>query len=317
METIEEKIDPLTSFDFTSTDAIRYRPYESMTHVAMGIKKISKSEWIRVDRGYLDRIAERKDTMRKYPEDVFGTNGIVNPAIEELFREIIITLLPVRFPTMFKIKRGVFHNLATKESYQLEGINHMEMLRILGENVEEDFYIMCPDGHGEWRLQGYIACFPGGFLSPSRVGMSMRQIHQPVPGYEQRIGKGVDRFMQQLEPGTYVERMNWSLQVDGQDLFRTDGNNYYPEQGRTLPSQSQKVDIDISWLRVEHQTLNCLHHSRAIVFCVRTYMTSLADIRKEGSGPRLADAIESMPEKLGDYKKRPFWSRDVLAYLRS
>jgi hypothetical protein len=46
-------------------------------------------------------------------------------------------------------------------------------------------------------------------------------------------------------------------------------------------------------------------------------MTSLADIRKEGSGPRLADAIESMPEKLGDYKKRPFWSRDVLAYLRS
>lgn len=181
-----------------------------MLTTVSGIKKISKSEWIRVDRGYLDRIAERKDTMRKYPDDVFGTNDIVNPAIEELFREIIITLLPVRFPTMFKIKRGVFHNLATKESYQLEGINHMEMLRILGENVEEDFYIMCPDGHGEWRLQGYIACFPGGFLSPSRVGMSTRQIHQPVPGYEQRIGKGVDRFMQQLEPGTYVERMNVS-----------------------------------------------------------------------------------------------------------
>lgn len=46
-------------------------------------------------------------------------------------------------------------------------------------------------------------------------------------------------------------------------------------------------------------------------------MTSLHEIVKEGNGVRLADAIDSMPEKLGVYKMRPFWARDVLHYLRT
>jgi hypothetical protein len=49
---------------------------------------------------------------------------------------------------------------------------------------------------------------------------------------------------------------------------------------------------------------------------VRSYLTSLEDIRDEGNGPLLADAIKSMPEKLGHYKRRPFWEQDVYAYLR-
>jgi hypothetical protein len=53
-----------------------------------------------------------------------------------------------------------------------------------------------------------------------------------------------------------------------------------------------------------------------VIFCVRSYLTSLEDIRNEGNGPLLADAIESLPEKLGDYKRRPFWGQDVCAYLR-
>lgn len=45
-------------------------------------------------------------------------------------------------------------------------------------------------------------------------------------------------------------------------------------------------------------------------------MTSLRDIVAEGNGVQLADAIDSMPEKLGDYKKRPFWARDIMKFLR-
>ena len=45
-------------------------------------------------------------------------------------------------------------------------------------------------------------------------------------------------------------------------------------------------------------------------------MTSLRDIVREGNGVELADAIDSMPEKLGLYKMRPFWEEDVMAFLR-
>jgi hypothetical protein len=109
----------------------------------------------------------------------------------------------------------------------------------------------------------------------------------------------------------------WSLQTDGSDLFRVDGNNFYPEQGHTLPEDPESINIDECWLRVEHQTLCRLPKSRAVIFCVRSYMTSLHDIKAEGNGLLLAAAFESMPHKLGDYKKTPFWSETVYKFLRS
>ena len=74
-------------------------------------------------------------------------------------------------------------------------------------------------------------------------------------------------------------------------------------------------DLNQCFLRVEHQTLTCLKRSRAIIFCVRSYMTALKDIKTEGEGPALAAAIRSMPEKLGDYKMRPFWEDTILPWL--
>lgn len=110
--------------------------------------------------------------------------------------------------------------------------------------------------------------------------------------------------------------VQWSLQVDGPDLFRTDGNNHYPETAQIVGPEKQHPCFDQCFLRVEHQTLTCLPRSKAIIFCVRSYMTPLEKIKNEGDGPRLADAIESMPEKLGLYKMRQFWGGDVLPWLR-
>lgn len=46
-------------------------------------------------------------------------------------------------------------------------------------------------------------------------------------------------------------------------------------------------------------------------------MTSLYDIRAEGNGRVLAEAFESMPSALGDYKKVPFWQTPVYTFLRN
>jgi hypothetical protein len=124
--------------------------------------------------------------------------------------EVMIDYLPQRFPTMFAKQDGVLTNLVTGGTYPAttKGIDHDTMLKYLAENVEEDFYFMCPDQEGDFRLQGYIACFPGGFLSPAKRGMSVRAIHEPVPGYEQRLGNSVDKYFRRMEPGTFIGRMN-------------------------------------------------------------------------------------------------------------
>lgn len=147
-----------------------------------GIVKESRNDWIRIDNGYLTRIEARKTLIEKQSEFTIGTGVHVNPAIEELYTEIMIQYLPYRYPTIFKrIGDGSteksIHNVITGSTYPLStaGLTPERMLQLLGLNVEEDFYFMCPDQKdGEFRLRGYLACFPGGFLSPARVGESVR-----------------------------------------------------------------------------------------------------------------------------------------------
>jgi hypothetical protein len=173
----------------------------------------SRNEWIRMDCGYLARIQERQRLIQHEPKSVMCTSPFANPAIEELYSEIMIDYLPHRYPTMFKTLGNTVHNVITGSTYPLStsGLTPEHMLELLGVNVEDDFFFMCPDEiDGQFRLRGCIGCFPNGFLSPAHVGQSVREIHQPVPGYEERLGNGVDRYFQRMQPGKFVERMNVS-----------------------------------------------------------------------------------------------------------
>ena len=165
-----------------------------------------------MDSGYLDRIAERRPLIKDQAAFTIGTGPIVNPAIEELYTEIMIDYLPKRYPTIFQQRGSTVYNALTQESYPLstKDLSPERMLELMGCHVEEDFYFMCPDSDGEFRLRGYIGCFPGGFLSPARVGESVREIHQPVPGYEERLGRSVDRYFKRMIPGQFIGRMNVS-----------------------------------------------------------------------------------------------------------
>ncbi|KAI3341459.1 hypothetical protein F4824DRAFT_515041 [Ustulina deusta] len=313
----DQEIKPLWGFDFRKTDPINYQPYKTQGHVTMGIQKRTRSDWIRIDRGYLARIQERLALIKNKPEFTIGTGEKVNLAIQELYEEIMVRYLPARYPTMFQARGNVVENLATGTTYPLTTteLTHAQMLTYMGENVEEDFYFMCPDPDDQYRLQGYIACFPGGFLSPARVGESVREIHQPVPGYERKLGLSVDRYFARMEPGDFIGRMNWSLQVDGVDLFRTDGNNSYPGAEDAFSEKKTDPSLDECFLRVEHQTLTKLPRTSAIIFTVRSYMTSLHQVKAEGDGKALAQAIKSMPEGLGHYKMRQYWGTKILPWL--
>lgn len=150
--------------------------------------------------------------MNSNPQDTIGVNETSSSAILELFELVIVNHIPKRFPTMFRLVDGILTNLVTGKTYNCKEASKDPVLALktLCENVEEDFYFMCPDGQGEWRFQGYIACFPGGFFSPSRVGMSFAEIHQPIPLFKERIGKGVDRFVSRMKGGDLIQRFNVS-----------------------------------------------------------------------------------------------------------
>lgn len=87
------------------------------------------------------------------------------------------------------------------------------MLRILGETVEDDMFLLLQDDAaqgGEHRAVAFMCCHPAGFDPSSKLGKRLAEIHGPVPAYE-KIGASMERYFGRLEVGKEVKRMNVSI----------------------------------------------------------------------------------------------------------
>ena len=53
-----------------------------------------------------------------------------------------------------------------------------------------------------------MTCFPNGFDTRLKLGLKLREIHDPVPGYAEKLERSMDRFFERLEVGKVVRRVN-------------------------------------------------------------------------------------------------------------
>lgn len=74
-------------------------------------------------------------------------------------------------------------------------------------------------------------------------------------------------------------------------------------------------------MRCERQVLHRLPETKALVFSVKTYLYGLREIKEEGNGERLVEAIEGLKKgstpEMFFYKRGVVWGEGVKAYLRS
>lgn len=227
-------IDSLAHHDWEKTKPLQLRPYKPKMFLTMGItspqgphdrlnrrltlcpgiSNATVSQLIEMDWHYLERIQLRRDLMTQHPEVVLAADRSIKPAVDEFYGWIFGVYLPLRFPRMFRKdmveSQPVVRNLITSETLPLSPpCEPLEALRALGAHLDDDFLFMLPSSDGDgYRLRGFVTCFPNGFNTRKKLGMSLREIHTPVPGYKQRIALSMDRFFERLEVGKFVQRAN-------------------------------------------------------------------------------------------------------------
>lgn len=108
----------------------------------------------------------------------------------------------------------------------------------------------------------------------------------------------------------------WGVQTHSR-LFAPSGNHVY--EGEVV-EEDERIDVEAARFRVEMQTLTRLPETGAILFSFKTFLYPLGEIKAEGLGPQLADAIEGL--KAGNapgmwvYKGAVRWGKAVCGYLR-
>lgn len=284
-----------------------------------------------MDNTYLERLAIRRQLIKDEGKYVVAANDTIKPAADEFYKWMTAVYLPRRFPTIFKLilqpgtSRTALRNLATDEDIPLQPPTSVtEALSILGSHVDDEFLFLRPStdpaDEGKYRLEGFVNCFPSGFDTFAKLGLKLADIHTPVPGYAAKLERSMDRFFASLPVGKIVRRHNWSVTTNTK-LFSLGGNHLY-EGEAVQPLTKDEIDIEQTVLRCERQTLHRLPvNDDVLVFAFKTYQYPLREIKEEGSGEALAEAVDGLSRgsvpRMAFYKRQVVWGDAVKAYLRS
>lgn len=243
------------------------------------IENATLSDLIAMDNTYRSRLEIRTQLIKHERHEVLACNPKAYPAVLELYTWLTNTYLPSRFPTIFTAKDQSLHNTVTGTQLPLDLSNAEEALQLMGENIDDEFLFLLPSDRHEderkYRLEAFINCFPSGFNTRSKLDLLLADIHTPVPGYQQKLEKSMDRFFASLPVGKIVKRANWSISTNGK-LFCLAGNHMSADELAAKERHGQVEDVDLgkTVLRCERQTLHRLPKSGALVFAFKVCRAS-------------------------------------------
>ncbi|USP79384.1 hypothetical protein yc1106_06658 [Curvularia clavata] len=342
-----DRIRPLPDFQLKQENPLKLYPWKPKSYLTLGTQNLCFSEYLPLDCTLPDRLRLRRKIVSKYEEVVLSAMPSSVPAIREFYRWLIGNYLPNRYPNVYRSypaqhlsneTRGFITCSIDGTKLPLEPPTEPhDILRIIAENVDAEFFFLQArkyKGNRKYIARAYIDCYPFGFDPREKIGLTLAEIHKPVPGFKKKLQLSMDRFFASLPKGKIVKRHNWNVALDH--------NLYSPEHNPLmmfpvcvlklakwmmelfLPSRLPKLrledlDPDQVTVRCERQTLHRLQENDdTLVFTFKTYQYSLRKIKDEGLGESLAEAILGQNHSIKEmewYKGSVYWRDAVIAYL--
>lgn len=297
-----------------------YQPYVAgQFRWRLALRPLEVDNWIEMGEHYERDMARKKRVMDAYPKTVLATL----PGIEPEAAEVLTTLsdhLCARFPDSFSLDsdRRVLRNERLNEdvvvSSEADGTWIEHPLGICGRLVQEDLALLV-ERQGELVFGGGSVCFPNRWDLPSKIGLSMRAVHEPVARLNEQLQEPIDSFFDRLTPDKPYWRLGWGV-LDTDDP-------YQPVDGTAMvappvPHVGDPTSPDRLFLRVERETLRRFPQTQAVLFTIRTYIRPLRHlVERPADATRLAEALSNLPDDVRDYKRTSELTAPAVAWLNS
>lgn len=319
-------------FDWRKEEPLKSYPYKDKPYrLTMGITKLDAQDWLLLEDSYLTELEEKSkiltNTNTKYPadKDLRGSTFFESPEADHAIREfydVTMTYMCTKYPIYFKKGEKGIHNTITGEHVPLSSANHSrtELQEALARVIQEDFIILLKDPSrgdekygDEYFFKAGVFAFAAGFDPKDKFDKALTSVHAPIPGYEEKLKKLMNRFFDRLNPYEMVTRSNFSVQTHDKYYVDNDNKGYHNDYSTEVPT----FDENELHYRSERQVLTKLPESGAIVFTIRTYLhpfKMFAD-RFPEDGRRLASAIRYLPQDMANYKGAEKWGDSAKLYL--
>jgi hypothetical protein len=284
-----------------------YRPFlEGPFRLHMGLRALEPADWIERGDDFASQLERRRRLLDERHGEVFGALRESLAGQAETLRLLLEHLLR-HFPDAYADEGGEVVNRATDERFAPAGFADRP-LELAGRLVQEDLCLM-QESEAGYRLVAAVLCFPSRWRLRDKLGRPLDAIHEPVPGFDQRLAAPVGRFFARLDVGRPVWRVNWSL-IDTPELF------LLPEHRTRVCDLTPEDAGERLWLRVERQTLRRLPATGDVLFTIRTHVERLVEVLDEpASAAALAARVREMPDAIARYKSIAPVRGPLLAWL--
>jgi hypothetical protein len=276
-----------TVLDYTTYDKGRHQ-------LTLGIRAIPIAEWIEPDDRTRAQLSEKKTLLAERHAEVFEAL----PGSEAAQAECLARLrdnLDTQHPD---------HPGRPIEDASLAPLD------LAGRMVQEDLLLMQRQEAG-WVLIAASLCFPARWRLSDKIGRPMADIHAPVPGFNERLARPVDRFFDRVTPEQPYLRANWSV-IDNPTLFQPTGHGR-GEYDASITTDNAAARLHI---RVERQTFVSLPESGVLVFGIKTIVDPITILnQRPGLATSLAATIRDMPDDMTRYKSMAPFRDALLGYL--
>ena len=273
--------------------------------VRIGLKPINTKNWLEIDDNFKNENNLKKNLLSSRRHEVFQANDNSHSAQKELLKMVTEHLKKYHSEKYSFRDQNIFIK-ATGESINLLDSNTppIETASLL---VQEDLILMMPKKN-KFYLEAAVLTSPSHWSLVEKFSKNLIDLHEGVPGYEEKIGSRVDEIFNKLPSDRILERLNWSI-YDSPELFQPVGSK--PEV------TMKRKDIRDLHLRVERQTIRKISDQGSIVFTVRVHVDPLLSISKEQD---LLDdlnlAIASLPQEMKEYKAIDQIEKEVTDWIQ-
>lgn len=193
------------------------------------------------------------------------------------------------YVSTWRVLRDAFH-----ASWPADASPFDRLLK-LSEHLEPDLVLLSRGAEDKFTVVGGCVCFPSMWRLTDKLGLTVAEVHEPVPQLNAELGSQVDRLIARLRPGKCVVRANWSI-------CRLPEFNQHPD--RNLPAITSPVALDQAWLRREDQCLFTLPQTGGVVFGIRVTHLAWEELRSTPAVARsVARGLRSMPLDMLEYKR--------------
>jgi len=222
----------------------------------VGARALDLTNWIEINSDYEKDLAQKRDLLSQKHDEVFVSLPLGDAGSREVL-DLLSEHLPRIFPDRWPNEVSIDSSLHPLEAASLV--------------VQEDLCVMSQVGN-DWILSAASLCFPSRWDVRDKIGKNLLGIHGPVPHYEEKIGAATQNIFDKLTVERPVWRVNWTV-MDSGELHQPTAVRSPDAMAITSSNIEQEL-----YFRRERQTLRKLPKSGDILFTIRTYSDTFAQV---------------------------------------